>query len=98
MLKMLLVIISEAPQKISAIFWQFLAILTLLQKPELRNLPETRFRLLLVNNQLCSIPPSGAPFVIKIIAWETCEGIHWILEMSTKIREAPNNLHIKKLC
>ena len=64
MLKMLLLIIYEPPKKISTIFWPF----------TWKNCQiETRFRLLLVNNQLCSIPPSGAPLVIKIIAGETCE-------------------------
>ena len=51
LLKMLLFIICEAPQKISTIFRTFLAIFTLfhlknwlyLQKPDLRNFPETRF-------------------------------------------------------
>ena len=51
MLKMLLFIIFEAPQKISTIFKPFLAIFTLfhlknwpyLQKPEFGNLAKTRF-------------------------------------------------------
>ena len=51
MLKMLSFIICEAPQKISSIFWPFLAIFTLfhsknlpyLQKPEFSNLAKTRF-------------------------------------------------------
>ena len=53
-------IIWEAPKNISRIFGPFLAIFTLfhwknqlyLQKPDLRNLHETRFWLLLVNNTL----------------------------------------------
>ena len=68
MLKMLLSIICEAPQKISTILKPFLATFTLfhlknwpyLQKPEFGNLAKTRFWLLLVNNSLCSIPLSCA--------------------------------------
>ena len=39
---------------------------------DLRNLPETRFWFLLVNNQLCSKPPSWAPPDINIMAGESC--------------------------
>ena len=50
-LKMLLLVIFDVPKKISTIFKPFLAIFTLfhlkilpyLQKPDFRNLPETRF-------------------------------------------------------
>ena len=66
--QMLLFIICKAPPKNSTIFRPFLAIFTLfhftnwpyLQKPQLGNLGETRFWLLLVNNELCSIPLSFA--------------------------------------
>ena len=48
-----------------------LTILLQLQKPDLRNLPETRFWLLLVNNQLCNIPPSWATSDINNMAGKT---------------------------
>ena len=81
MLKMLLLVICEVPNKISTIFKPFLAIFTLfhlknwpyLQKPELRNLPETRFWLPLVNKSICTIPPSWATPDINIMAGESCE-------------------------
>ena len=81
MLKMLLFIISEAPQKISAIFWPFLAIFTLfhlknwpyLQKPEFGNLAKTRFWFLLVNNSLCSIPLSWARSYNKETPGDRCD-------------------------
>ena len=80
MLKMLLFIICEAPQKISTIFKPILAIFTLfhlknllyLQKPELGNLAKTRFWLLLVNNSLCSIPLSYARSYIKQTPGDRC--------------------------
>ena len=62
-------------------FNQFLATLAifalfyltnLLQKPDLRNLPETRLWLLLVNNQLCSMQPSWTTLDIDIMAGESC--------------------------
>ena len=69
------------PQKISTIFWPFLAIFTLfhlknwpyLQKPEFRILAKTRFWLLLVNNSLCSIPLSYARSYIKETPGDRCE-------------------------
>ena len=75
-MKMLLFFICEAPPIMSTSFWPFLAIFPLfhltnllyLQKREIHNLPETRFWLLLVNNSLCSIPPSWALSYIIIIA------------------------------
>ena len=80
MLKMLLFIICEAPQKISTIFKPFLAIFTLfhlknwpyLQKPEFGNLAKTRFWFLLVNNSLCSIPLSWARSYIKETPGDRC--------------------------
>ena len=80
MLKMLLSIIWEAPQKISTIFKPFLAIFTLfhlinwpyLQKPEFVNLTKTRFWLLQVNNSLCSILLSYARSEIKEIPGDKC--------------------------
>merc|ERR1739836_132082 len=80
MLKMLSFIICEAPQKLSTIFKPFLAIFTLfhwknwpyLQKPEFGNLAKTRFRYLLVNNSLCSIPLSYARSYIKEIPGDRC--------------------------
>ena len=80
MLKMLLFIICEAPQKISTIFKPFLAIFTLfhlknwpyLQKPEFGNLAKIRFWLLLVNNSLCSIPLSCARSEIKENPGDRC--------------------------
>ena len=77
---MLLFIICEAPQKNSTFFKPFLAISTLfhlkkwpyLQKPELGNLGETRFWLLLVNNSLCSIPRSCARSYIKETPGDRC--------------------------
>ena len=83
MLKMLLFIICEAPQKNSSIFKPFLATFTLfhlknwpyLQKPEFGNLAKTRFWLLLVNNSLCSIPRSGARSEILKNAGDRC--VHW---------------------
>ena len=64
------------PQKIHP----FLVIFTLfhlknwpyLQKPELRNLPKTRFWLPLVNKSICTIPPSWATPDINIMAGESC--------------------------
>ena len=44
----------------------------LLQKPDLCNLPGTRFWLLLVNNWLCSIPVSWTTPDIKIMPGESC--------------------------
>ena len=78
--KMFLFITCEAPKNNSTIFRPFLAIFTLfhltnwpyLQKPQLGNLGETRFWLLLVNNQLCSIPLSFARSEIKEIAVDRC--------------------------
>ena len=80
MLKMLSFIICEVPQKISTIFRPFLAIFTLfhlknwlyLKKPQLSNLGETRFWLLLVNNSLCSIPLSCARSEIKETPGDRC--------------------------
>ena len=80
MLKMLLFIICEAPQKISTIFKPILAIFILFhlkkwpyfQKPELGNLAKTRFWLLLVNNSLCSIPLSYARSYIKETPGDRC--------------------------
>ena len=77
---MLLFIICEAPKKISTIFRPFLAIFTLfhlknwpyLQKPQLGNLGETRFWLLLVNNSLCSIPLSWTRSYIKETPGDRC--------------------------
>ena len=43
-----------------------------LQKPDLRNLPETRFWLPLVNKSICTIPPSWATPDINIMAGESC--------------------------
>ena len=82
MLKMLYFILSEAPQKISAIFWPFLAIFTqfhlknwpYLQKPEFGNLAKIRFWLLLVNKSLCSIPLSCTRSEIKETPGDRCEG------------------------
>ena len=81
MLKMLLFIICETPQKIQPILKPFLAIFTLfhlknlpyLQKPEFGNLAKTRFQLLLVNNSLCSIPPSWTRSHIKETPGDRCE-------------------------
>ena len=81
MLKMLLFIICEAPQKISTIFKPFLAIFTLfhlknwpyLQKPEFGNLAKTRFWFLLVNNSLCSIPLSWTRSYIKETPGDRCD-------------------------
>ena len=81
MLKMLLFIICEAPQKISTIFRSFLAIVTLfhlknwpyLQKPQYGNLAKTRFWFLLVNNSLCSIPLSWTRSYIKETPGDRCE-------------------------
>ena len=80
MLKMLLFIICEAPQKISTIFKPFLAIFTLfhlknwpyLQKPKFGNLAKTRFWFLLVNNSLCSIPVSWTRSYIKETPGDRC--------------------------
>ena len=80
MLKISLFIICEAPWKISTIFQPFLAIFTLfhlknwpyLQKPELCNLPVTRFWLPLVNKSICTIPLSWATPDINIMAGESC--------------------------
>ena len=88
MLKMLLFIICEAPQKISTIFKPFLAIFTLfhlknwpyLQKPEFGNLAKTRFWFLLVNNSLCSIPLSYARSYIKETPGDRC-----VVSLSSKV-------------
>ena len=80
MFKMLLFIICEVPKKMSTVFKPFLAIFTLfhlknwpyLQKPQFGNLAKTRFWLLLVNNSLCSIPPSWASSEIKEILGDRC--------------------------
>merc|ERR1712079_591266 len=80
MLKMFLFVMCEAPQGFSRIFCPFLAIFALfhwkgwlcLQRPELRNLPEAGFWLLLVNGSLCSVPPSWTPPDIVIVAGESC--------------------------
>ena len=68
------------PKKNSITFRPFLAIFTLfhlknwpyLQKPEFGNLAETWFWLLLVNNELCSMPPSWTPPDINIMPGESC--------------------------
>ena len=65
MLKMSLFMKYEATPKISTIFWPFLAIFTLFH---LKNL-------VLVNNELCSMPPSWAPPDINIMPGESC-GAH----------------------
>ena len=94
------------PKKISTIFLPFLAIFTLfhlknqlyLQKPDFRNLPETRFWFLLVNNSLCSIPPSGAKSYIKETPGDSCvitchrqsrqEERHWLWWWSRKYQQS----------
>ena len=73
-------IMCEAPPKNLTIFRPFFTIFTLfhlknwpyLQKPEFGNLAKTRFWLLLVNNSLCSIPPSWARSEIKEIPGDRC--------------------------
>ena len=100
---MLLFIICEASQKNSTIFRPFLAIFTLfhlinwpyLQKPQLGNLGKTRFWLLLVNNELCSIPLSFARSEIKEIAVDRCEnvsGAECSIVPSPPINSAPSPL------
>ena len=95
MLKMSLFMKYGATPKISTIFWPFLATFTLfhlqnllqLQKPELRNLPETWFWLLLVNNELCSMPPSWTPPDINNMPGESCvKGLHSYLLATAVLR------------